>query len=141
MGRVRFLIFYLVCGVAAALAQAWVDPASTVPVIGASGAISGVLGAYVLLHPRATVRTLVFLAFFITIVRVPAVVVLGLWFLLQFFSAASATGDLGVAFWAHIGGFIAGMALVPLFKQRGVPLFQPAHSRPMQVERPRGPWG
>jgi membrane associated rhomboid family serine protease len=142
MGHVRYLIFYLVCGTAAALAQALVNPASTVPMVGASGAISGVLGAYVLLHPHATVRVVIFLGFFVTMAHLPALIVLGLWFLLQLMNAAFAlSGAAGVAFWAHVGGFIAGMALVPLFKRRGVQLLQPARYRPFQIERRRGPWG
>ncbi|HXG78532.1 MAG TPA: rhomboid family intramembrane serine protease [Methyloceanibacter sp.] len=142
MGHVRYLGFYLVCGIAAAMAQALTDPASTIPMIGASGAISGVLGAYLLLHPQATIRVLLVLGVFVTITHVPAVIVLGLWFLTQIASAAftqSETG--GVAFWAHVGGFVAGMALVPFFKQKDVPLFQPPLSRPFEIERRRGPWG
>lgn len=142
MGHVRYLIFYFVCGIAAALAQAFVTPGSAIPMVGASGAISGVLGAYVLLHPRATVRTVIFLGVFVTMVHLPALIVLGLWFLMQLASAAfSNSGEAGVAFWAHVGGFVAGMALVPLFKLRGVKLFQPARYRAFQVERQRGPWG
>lgn len=142
MGHVRYLIFYLLCGVAAALAQALVNPASTIPMVGASGAISGVLGAYVLLHPYATVRVLIFFGVFVTMANVPALFVLGIWFLTQLASAAlSATSQPGVAFWAHVGGFVAGLALVPLFKQRGVALFQPPRSRPFALERKRGPWG
>jgi membrane associated rhomboid family serine protease len=142
MGHGRYLAFYLVCGIAAALTQALVNSDSTVPMIGASGAISGVLGAYLLLHPHATVRTIVFLGFFVTMMHLPALVVLGLWFLLQLFNAAlSSSGAPGVAFWAHIGGFVAGMALVPLFKKSGVKLFQPSRYRPFQIERRRGPWG
>ena len=109
--------------------------------VGASGAISGVLGAYVFLHPYATVRVLIVIVVFVTIVHVPALFVLGLWFFTQLMSAAfSQTGGPGVAFWAHVGGFVAGMVLVPVFKQKGVPLFQPAHSRPFEIERKRGPW-
>jgi membrane associated rhomboid family serine protease len=142
MGHVRFLVFYLVCGVAAALAQAWIDPTSTIPVVGASGAISGVLGAYILLHPRATVRTLVILGFFVTVIHIPAMIVLGLWFAMQFFSAfATPVGDGGVAFWAHVGGFIAGVVLVSFFKKRGVGLWQQPRSRSFQLEKRRGPWG
>jgi len=142
MGHGRYLAFYLVCGVAAALAQAVVTPGSTVPMVGASGAISGVLGAYLLLHPHATVRTIVFLGVFATMLHLPAMIVLGLWFLMQLASAAfSTSGAPGVAFWAHVGGFIAGMALVPLFKKSGVKLFQPSRYRPFQIERRRGPWG
>jgi len=142
MGHGRYLVFYLLCGVAAALAQAFVNPDSTIPMVGASGAISGVLGAYLLLHPHATVRTVIFLGIFVTMMHLPALVVLGLWILLQLVSAAfSSSGEPGVAFWAHIGGFVAGMALVPLFKKRDVSLFQPARSRAFQMERRRGPWG
>ena len=86
MGHGRFLVFYLLCGAAAALAQGLVDPASEIPMVGASGAISGVLGAYILLHPGATVRVLIFLGFFVTVAHVPALIVLGIWFLLQLFS-------------------------------------------------------
>jgi membrane associated rhomboid family serine protease len=142
MGHVRYLAFYAACGVAAAFAQALVNPDSTVPMVGASGAISGVLGAYLLLHPHATVRTAIFLGFFFTIVYLPALIVLGLWLLLQLVSGLlSSAGEPGVAFWAHVGGFAAGMVLVPFFKKGDVPLFQPAHHRPFQIERRRGPWG
>lgn len=142
MGHFRFLLFYLLCGVCAALGQAFVDPSSTIPMVGASGAISGVLGAYILLHPRATVRTLIILGLFITVVHVPAVIVLGLWFLMQFISAAAMpTGEGGVAFWAHVGGFVAGMVLVFPFKRRAVAVWQPPRSRAFETERRRGPWG
>jgi membrane associated rhomboid family serine protease len=101
-----------------------------------------VLGAYILLHPYATVRTLVILGFFITIVHVPAMIVLGLWFVMQFLSAAAMpTGEGGVAFWAHVGGFVAGMVLVLPFKRRGVMLWQPPRSHAFEMERRRGPWG
>ena len=142
MGHSRFLVFYLVCGVAAAMTQAWIDPNSEIPMIGASGAISGVLGAYVLLHPRAMIRTFVMLGFFITVMHIPAMIVLGIWFAMQFFSATLSSSDVGgVAFWAHVGGFVAGMALVWLFKKRDVGLLQPPRSRAFERERRRGPWG
>jgi len=142
MGHARFLVFYLLCGIAAAMTQGLIDPTSTIPMVGASGAISGVLGAYILLHPQATVRTLVFLGFFVTIVHVPALIVLGVWFLLQFVSAAGSSTDApGVAFWAHVGGFIAGMVLVPFFRRREVGLLQGPRSRAFELERRRGPWG
>ena len=124
MGHLRFIVFYVLCGIAAALAQVAQDPASVVPMIGASGAIGGVLGAYLLLHPKARVLVLIFLGFFATTARVPAFVVLGLWFVMQFVQTALAPpGSAGVAYWAHIGGFLAGMALIPLFKYRHVALF------------------
>jgi membrane associated rhomboid family serine protease len=143
MGHLRYLVFYLVCGAAAAMTQALIHPDSTIPMVGASGAISGVLGAYLLLHPYATVRVLIFIFLFVTIVHVPAMFVLGLWFLTQIASAAFAPADgPGVAFWAHVGGFVAGLALVPAFRRNDVTLFQPAHSRPFAVERKaRRPWG
>ncbi|MET0668182.1 MAG: rhomboid family intramembrane serine protease [Methyloceanibacter sp.] len=142
MGHARYLVFYLLCGVAAAVAQGAINPASTIPMVGASGAISGVLGAYMLLHPHATVRTLIFIGLFVTIVHVPALFVLGIWFLMQIVSGMlPSSGEGGVAFFAHIGGFVAGMALVPFFKKPNVKLFQASRSRPFEVERRRGPWG
>ncbi len=118
MGHVKFLIFYLVCGIIATFAQVYIDPASTVPNVGASGAIAGVLGGYFLLFPMASVSTIVPILLFRTI-RLPAVLVLGFWFLLQFWSGwqsigVSSNGG-GVAFWAHIGGFVAGVLLVKVF--------------------------
>ena len=126
MGHGRFVVFYVLCGVAAVLAQSLPDTGSEVPMIGASGAISGVLGAYLLLYPHARVLVLIPLGFFSQVVRLPAGIVLGLWFALQLFSSLGSTpGGGGVAFGAHIGGFIAGLALVPLFKRRGVRLLRP----------------
>jgi membrane associated rhomboid family serine protease len=122
LGHVRYALFYLACGIAAVFVQAFGDPRSAYPIIGASGAISGVLGAYLLLFPRARVLTLVLLPFFLTTVRVPAMLLLLLWFAVQLLSAALA-GDASVAFRAHIGVFVAGMLLVPLLKRRGVRLF------------------
>ena len=115
-GHLRFLLFYLLCGVAAAFAQALPDPTSQVPMVGASGAISGVLGAYLLLFPQARVLVVIPIGLYPYTVRLPALVVLGFWFLLQLISQmASEPGQGGVAFRAHIGGFVAGMALLPLF--------------------------
>jgi rhomboid family protein len=109
-GRFGFLVFYLVCGLAAAGAQIFADPTSTLPMVGASGAISGVMGAYIVLYPRARVSTLLFLGIFLTVLRVPAYLMLGYWFLLQLLGAFVGTGE-GVAFWAHVGGFAAGVAI------------------------------
>ena len=142
LGHGRYLIFYLLCGTAAAFGQALLDPTSEIPMVGASGAISGVLGAYVLLHPRATIRVLIFIVVFVTIGHIPAILVIGFWFLGQLISAASApASEGGIAFWAHIGGFVAGLALVPFMKRRHVPLLEPAYNRPFKIEHRRGPWG
>ena len=129
MGRGRFLVFYLLCGIAAVLAQALPDTHSSVPMIGASGAISGVLGAYLLLYPRARVLVVVPLGFFLHTMRLSAGIVLVIWFAMQIFSSLAAGSGPGVAWFAHIGGFVAGLVLVPLFKRRDVPLLQSARSR------------
>jgi len=120
MGKGRFVFFYLVCGVAAAVAQYLSDPTSPVPMIGASGAVSGTLGAYLILHPSAHVWTLVGFGWFWRVVPVPAVVVLGFWIVVQVVNALGTfsggqTG--GVAFLAHVGGFVAGMVLIPVFRR------------------------
>ncbi len=116
LGHVRFALFYVLCGVAAALAQALPDPSSEIPMIGASGAISGVLGAYLLRFPKHRVVVAVPIGFILQMVRLPAVAVLGVWFLLQLLSslAISSEGG-GVAFRAHLGGFVGGMLLLPVF--------------------------
>lgn len=159
MGRVRFVVFYLLCGTAAAMAQSLANPASEIPMIGASGAIGGVLGAYLVLHPRANVRVLMWIIIFVTVINVPALIVLGVWFAGQIWSGVSTptSDEGGVAFWAHVGGFIAGVVLIPFFKRRGVPVLQPAHSQAFSTMPPaeavrrrgsvpsagsgRGPWG
>jgi len=127
MGHVRFVVFYVLCGVAAVYAQALPDPSSTIPMVGASGAISGVLGAYMLLYPHARVLLGLPVGFFIVqLGRFPAGWVLAAWFAMQLVSnqfVDSSQG--GVAFRAHIGGFIAGALLIPLFKRRDVPLWRP----------------
>ena len=122
MGRMRFILFYLLCGSCAAYAHALMNRSSIMPMIGASGAISGVLGAYLLLYPRARVVTLVMFGFYIRTVEVPAMVVLGFWFALQFLNALIMSGsEGGVAWYAHLGGFVAGMLLIGLFKRKDVP--------------------
>ena len=115
LGHFRYLFFYLICGVAASLTHFIVNPSSSVPTVGASGAIAGVLGAYFLLFPKARVLTLVPIFFFIQIVEIPAVLFLGLWFLIQFMSGSISLGAdsaAGVAWWAHIGGFAVGAAYI-----------------------------
>jgi len=120
MGHVRFLVFYLLCGLAAAALQTFTDPTSTIPMVGASGAIGGVMGAYVVLYPRVRVHMLVFLGFFVTTFAVPAIFMLGYWFVLQLLSGAFSIGyeGGGVAFWAHVGGFVAGALLVLVFRDQ-----------------------
>jgi membrane associated rhomboid family serine protease len=124
MGRMRFIVFYFLCGVIAAYSHALANVSSLTPMIGASGAISGVLGAYLVLYPRARVMTLVFFGFYVRTVQLPAMFVLGFWFVLQFLSAliSAGTGE-GVAWYAHVGGFAAGMALIGLFKRKNVPFW------------------
>jgi membrane associated rhomboid family serine protease len=125
LGRFRFAAFYLITGLAAAFAHIYSAADSVTPIVGASGAISGVLGAYFVLWPRATVVNLVPLGFFFFTVRLPAFVSLGLWFVLQLFSGLAGSGieqgDGGVAFWAHVGGFVAGMAFIIPFGGRRQP--------------------
>ncbi len=118
MGHLRYLGFYLLSGVAAAAAQTLVTPGSALPMVGASGAISGVMGAYIVLYPRVRVHMLIVLFVFITRIVVPAYLMLGYWFLLQVLGGLPTLGDErgGVAFWAHAGGFIAGAILILLFR-------------------------
>ena len=123
MGRMRFLFFYLICGAGAAALHVFLSPTSGTPTVGASGAIAGVLGAYFLLFPRSRVLTLFPIFFFIQFVEVPAFFFLGFWFLMQFFGGTFSIGiepsGGGVAWWAHVGGFVTGMLLVfPLRKYR-----------------------
>jgi len=121
MGHLRFLLFYLLSGIAAALAQVMTNPDSAIPMVGASGAIAGVLGAYLLLYPYGRVLTLMFFFYFVRMVEVPAIVLLGLWFFLQLANAS--LGQLaggGVAWFAHIGGFLAGALLLFVFKKRHI---------------------
>ena len=127
MGHGRFVVFYLLCGVAAALAQTWMSPGSLVPMVGASGAIAGVMGAYFVLYPKSRIVTLLPLIIFFQVIEVPALVFLGIWFLMQFVSglgslavtstdgAAQMAG--GVAFWAHVAGFAAGLVGVWFFRR------------------------
>ena len=131
LGRVRFILFYLGGGVAAGLAQTAIDPSSTTPMIGASGAIAATLGAYLVLYARARITTLVFLGFFYQLINVPAVIVLGFWFVLQLLDGLASLGTTstggGVAFFAHIGGFVAGALLIRVFALgRGEPGGRPA---------------
>jgi len=124
MGHGRFLVFYLLCGVAAAVAQTITAPDSTVPMVGASGAIAGVMGAYFVLYPKSRIVALVPLFFFFQIIEVPAIFFLGIWFVMQFLSGVGSIAEAtrgapggGVAFWAHVAGFVAGITGVMLFRR------------------------
>jgi membrane associated rhomboid family serine protease len=123
MGHLPYLLFYLFCGVIAGIAQIAVDPNSTIPSLGASGAIAGVLAAYLVLFPWAGVRTIIFIFIFFTIVTLPAIVLIGLWFLLQFFDGLAALSQVqqgmgGVGYFAHVGGFVSGLVITLLLRSR-----------------------
>ena len=130
MGHRRFIVFYLACGLLAALTQAVLNPDSEIPMIGASGAISGVLGAYLLLHPHARILVVIPIIIVVYTPWIAAYWVLGFWFVLQLINSLTSASDVGgVAYGAHIGGFVAGMLLIPLFKYRYVQLFSPSKRR------------
>tara|TARA_Y100000294_G_scaffold156928_1_gene158166 strand:- start:5391 stop:6044 length:654 start_codon:yes stop_codon:yes gene_type:complete len=119
LGYIKFAVFYLTCGIAAGVLQTAIDPMSTVPIVGASGAIAGVLGAYMITFPRARVHTLIFLFIYFTSIRIPALYVLGFWFFAQLSNGLAMLGidtTGGVAWFAHIGGFVAGVALMRVLK-------------------------
>lgn len=123
LGYVKFLIFYLLCGVAAAYAYAFTNPSSTVPMIGASGAVSGILGAYILLFPHARIHTLVFFIFFVQVVRLPAIIVIGFWIGIQFINGLLSHGPAtqgGIAWFAHIGGFVFGILMIKIFMRNRI---------------------
>ncbi len=131
MGKIRYLIFYLCCGLLAALAQGLANPESPIPMVGASGAISGVMAGYLLLYPRANVRFFYWLFIFIGTIYLPAYLLLGFWLLEQAIALPESMEQAsGVAVAAHLGGFGAGLLLTPLFKRAGVKMFQSGHSRP-----------
>jgi membrane associated rhomboid family serine protease len=128
MGHLRFLVFYVVCGLAAAAAQMLSAPGSSVPMVGASGAIGGVMGAYVILYPRVWVHLLLVLGFYVTRVAVPAYFMLGYWLLLQLLGGAFSGGEGGgVAFWAHVGGFAAGSVMIFVFRKPALVARHPQH--------------
>ena len=134
MSRLRYLAFYLLGGLAALLAQVLIHPDATVPTVGASGAIAAVLGAYAVLYPRARVITVVFIIIFFTIIELPALLVLGLWFLLQLlpaFSEPVTVSGGGVAYFAHIGGFLFGLLLIKLFADRVHDGYDRSHRLPV----------
>lgn len=129
MGHGRFLVFYLLCGFAADALQVAFSPESTVPMVGASGAIGGVMGAYIVLYPRVRVHMVVLLGFFVTRIAVPAVVMLGYWFAIQVLGGAASLGREGggVAFWAHVGGFVAGALAIFPFRDPALVARHPYH--------------
>ena len=120
MGRARFLLFYVACGLAAAAAQVFANPASAVPMVGASGAIGGVMGAYAVMYPHARIDVLFIFGFFVRVIPISALMMLGYWFAIQLVSGSVSRVDAGVAFWAHVGGFAAGALLSLPFRNRGV---------------------
>ena len=131
MGKIRYLVLYLFCGLLAALAQGLSNPASPVPMVGASGAISGVMAGYLLLYPRANVRFFYWLIVFIGTIYLPAYLLLGFWLFTQVLALPESMDEAGgVAIAAHLGGFGAGLLLTPLFKRAGVRMFQSGYSRP-----------
>jgi membrane associated rhomboid family serine protease len=143
MGHLRFLAFYLLTGLVAAGAHVLSDPSSTVPVVGASGAISGIMGAYLVLYPHARVLIPMFFGFFFRMMWVPAWLMLGYWFFVQAASASltpSDAGGGGVAFMAHIGGFVAGVVLIKLFERRELVRAKRAHVKLDRRQIPHGGW-
>ena len=124
MGHIKFLLFYITCGLSAAILQAFVTPNSDIPMIGASGAVSGILSAYLLLYPKARVSTLIFIFFFITVIRIPAGILILIWFATQLINASLTDPNIpGVAWFAHLGGFFMGVLLVPFFKKKNIKFF------------------
>ena len=119
MGRPRFALFYLFCGLTAAAAQVLANPSSAVPMVGASGAIGGVMGAYAVLYPHARIDVLLIFGFFVRVIPISALMMLGYWFLIQLVSGSVSNLEAGVAFWAHVGGFLAGALLALPFRGRG----------------------
>ncbi|MFO7893124.1 MAG: rhomboid family intramembrane serine protease [Longimicrobiales bacterium] len=140
LGHGRFLLFYLLTGAAAAAGHILSAPGSPVPMVGASGAISGIMGAYLLLYPRVRILTLFFFVIFIRIIPLPAWVMLGYWFLIQLLSGTATGGASGVAFWAHVGGFVAGLALVKPFENRQLVEAKRQHVKLDKRDIRRGGW-
>ncbi|WP_375255404.1 rhomboid family intramembrane serine protease [Yoonia sp.] len=141
MGHIPFLIFYLLCGIGASLAQVVTDPLSQIPTVGASGAIAGVMGGYLLLYPKAKVDIFIFFVVFFRIFPIPAWIMLGLWFAIQLFNGINVEPSLGgVAYWAHAGGFVIGfLGTLPLWFRRGGVLFwRQTHGVPPHPEAQYG---
>ncbi|UCC23894.1 MAG: rhomboid family intramembrane serine protease [Gemmatimonadales bacterium] len=140
MGHLRFLAFYLLTGLIAAGSHVLAEPGSAIPIVGASGAISAIMGAYLVLYPRARVKTLIFLFLFITVIELPAFLYLGYWFLLQLLGTQAPVAAGGVAFWAHVGGFVAGVVLVILFRDPRLVQAKRAHVRLPRDQIRHGGW-
>jgi membrane associated rhomboid family serine protease len=148
MGHLGYLLFYLICGIAASIAQILVNPTSQVPSLGASGAIAGVLASYLLLFPWARVKTVIFIFIFFTIVTLPSFVLIGLWFVLQFFNGVAALATVqqdmgGVAYFAHVGGFVTGLVLTLIFRpfmRPPAPVSYPAFPRHPSINQPARWW-
>jgi membrane associated rhomboid family serine protease len=141
MGRIRFLLFYLLTGLAAAGAHIVSAPGSPVPMVGASGAISGIMGAYLVLYPRVRVKTLFIIVILIKVIRLPAWLLLGYWLLIQVLAGTqTAGGGAGVAFWAHVGGFVAGVVLVKPFENRQLVAAKRANRKLDRREIRHGGW-
>ncbi|MBL95822.1 MAG: hypothetical protein CFH06_00679 [Alphaproteobacteria bacterium MarineAlpha3_Bin5] len=142
LGHGYFMFFFLICGAVSALSHSLLDTSSVIPMVGASGAISGIIGAYLILHPKAPIKTL----FWWFIIEIPAWLLLGLWALIQFFNALSPDGgsSAGIAWWAHIGGFATGAVLIFMFRKKDLVLFDQDKDSPY-IQKPtitmrRGPW-
>ena len=127
-GRLNFIIFYILCGIGAVIAQILLDPQSNVPMIGASGAIAGLLGSYIILYPNAKIYVFAWIIIFVKIIKVPAFIVIGAWIVLQFMNVFD-QGSSGVAYSAHIGGFLTGLILTPLFKKNTTKIFTPNENK------------
>jgi membrane associated rhomboid family serine protease len=141
LGKVKFILFYIASGITAALTQVYLNVNSTVPMVGASGAISGVLGAYMIRYPRNKVLVLIPLGVFTQLLRIPALFVLGFWFILQFISSAASTGEGGgVAYGAHIGGFVFGAAVMSLFGNFLIPKKAFFKALTEKDDKKKNPW-
>ena len=136
MGKLKFFIFYILCAISGSLLQYYSNPSSDIPIVGASGAIAGVLGSYLILYPKANIKVFMWVIIIFRTINIPAWIVLGIWILGQFFSLSSSpSSGGGVAYFAHIGGFIAGMALTPLLKNKDKPIFNERLSSPWVVKK------
>ena len=136
MGKLKFLLFYLICAISGSLLQYYSNPSSEIPIVGASGAIAGVLGSYLILYPKANIKVFMWIIIIFRTINVPAWIVLSIWIMGQFFSLSNSTSSGGgVAYFAHIGGFFAGMILTPILKNKNKVLFNKSLSSPWEIKR------